>query len=53
METGWARHGVTATRGGVLVEASATGEQVLSVEVDLDVTTAYRESFPVLADRRL
>ena len=28
-------------------------QEVLSVEVDLAATTAYREAFPVLDDRRL
>ncbi len=44
---------VVSATGDVLAEASATDEEVLSVEVDLAATTAYRESFPVLADRRL
>ncbi len=43
---------VTAT-GEVLVEGSPTAQEVLSVEVDLDATTAYRAAFPVLRDRRL
>jgi predicted amidohydrolase len=43
---------VTAT-GEVLAEASATDEEVLSVEVDVAATAAYRRAFPVLADRRL
>jgi predicted amidohydrolase len=37
----------------VLVEASGSDEQVLSVDVDLEATTAYRKEFPVLDDRRL
>ena len=32
---------------------AGSGEQVLSVDVDLDAVTEYREAFPVLADRRL
>ncbi|GAA4410855.1 carbon-nitrogen family hydrolase [Fodinibacter luteus] len=55
---------VVTAAGEVLVEAPApaddgsadparAGERVLSVEVDLEATTAYRDSFPVLADRRL
>lgn len=47
------RSQVVAATGEVLAEASATQEDVLSVEVDLAGTTAYRRSFPVLADRRL
>ena len=34
-------------------EPGRAGECVLSVEVDLDAMRAYREAFPVLADRRL
>ena len=37
----------------VLAEASATDDEVLSVDVDLTATAAYRRSFPVLDDRRL
>ena len=45
-------------RGEVLAEATGDDhgravECVLSVEVDLDATTAYRTAFPVLDDRRL
>jgi predicted amidohydrolase len=32
---------------------AGTGEQVLSVEVDLEAVTQWREAFPVLKDRRL
>ena len=35
------------------VDPGRAGECVLSVEVDLAATTAYRQDFPVLADRRL
>lgn len=38
--------------GAVLVEAG-DGEEVLTVDLDLDVVAAARRSFPVLADRRL
>ncbi|QIM22195.1 apolipoprotein acyltransferase [Phycicoccus sp. HDW14] len=44
---------VVAATGEVLAEAAHTGAAVLSVDVDLTATTAYREAFPVLADRRL
>ncbi len=44
---------VVAATGEVLAEASRTAEEVLSVDVDLSVTAAYRRSFPVLDDRRL
>ena len=37
----------------MLAEASGNDQQVLSVDVDLAATTAYREAFPVLDDRRL
>ena len=44
---------VVSAAGEVLAEASATDEEVLSVDVDLTATAAYRRSFPVLDDRRL
>ena len=55
---------VVTASGEVLAEApgpaddggpgsGGVGQCVLSVDVDLAATTAYRESFPVLADRRL
>ena len=47
------RSQVVAATGEVLAEGSPSAEQVLSVEVDLGATVAYRERFPVLADRRL
>ena len=58
------RSQVVSATGEVLAEApgpgddrgadpARAGERVLSVEVDLAATTAYREAFPVLADRRL
>ncbi|MFP5336509.1 MAG: carbon-nitrogen family hydrolase [Actinomycetes bacterium] len=43
---------VVGPRGEVLAEAG-TGEEVLVVDVDLADVAAARESFPVLADRRL
>ncbi|MGL4178723.1 MAG: nitrilase-related carbon-nitrogen hydrolase [Dermatophilaceae bacterium] len=52
VEMGGCSQVVTAA-GEVLAEAATGGQEVLSVEVDLDTTAAYRESFPVLADRRL
>ncbi|HEX7188058.1 MAG TPA: nitrilase-related carbon-nitrogen hydrolase [Actinomycetes bacterium] len=39
--------------GVVVVEAAGDGEQVLSVDLDLDLVGATRTSFPVLGDRRL
>ena len=44
---------VVTASGEVLAEATGSEQQVLSVEVDLEATTAYREAFPVLDDRRL
>jgi predicted amidohydrolase len=50
-EMGGRSQAVDAT-GRVLAEAGA-GEEVLSVEVDIDAVRQWREDFPVLADRRL
>ena len=44
---------VVAANGEVLAQASGDEQQVLSVEVDLSATVAYRRAFPVLGDRRL
>ena len=44
---------VVSASGEVLAEASGNDQQVLSLDVDLAATTAYREAFPVLDDRRL
>jgi predicted amidohydrolase len=38
---------------GVVVAEAGTGEQVLSVEIDIDSVPDIRRKFPVLADRRL
>lgn len=43
---------VVDATGAVLASAGA-GEEVLSVEIDTAATHAWREAFPVLADRRL
>ena len=51
-EMGGCSQVVTAS-GEILAEGSPTDQQVLSVEIDLGATAAYRNSFPVLADRRL
>lgn len=45
------RSQIVSPRGAVLAEAG-TGEEVLSVELDLSEVTTYRAEFPVLADRR-
>jgi predicted amidohydrolase len=44
---------VVTASGEVLAEAAGGTQQVLSVDVDLEATTAYRRAFPVLDDRRL
>src|SRR5206468_12788931 len=58
--TGGAHSGVTMGGRSQVVDAAGTvlaqagdGEEVLTVDVDLDATDALRKSFPVLADRRL
>ena len=38
---------------GEVAAMAGSGEQVLSVEVDMSAVESYRESFPVLRDRRL
>lgn len=43
---------VVSATGEVLAEAGA-GEEVLIVDLDIAQITAWRETFPVLADRRL
>jgi predicted amidohydrolase len=47
------RSQVVTASGEVLAEAGGAEQEVLSVDVDLAATTTYRETFPVLADRRL
>ncbi len=44
---------VVDARGDVLAEAGPDDECVLQVDVDLAAVDAWREAFPVLADRRL
>ena len=44
---------VVTASGEVLAEAPGGEQQVLSVDVDLEATRAYRTAFPVLDDRRL
>ena len=43
---------VISAKGDALAMAG-TSEEVLSVEVDMDAVTTWREQFPVLRDRRL
>jgi predicted amidohydrolase len=38
---------------GVVLAEAGTGEEVLSVEIDIDTVPKVREKFPVLSDRRL
>ncbi len=58
--TGGAHSGVTmggrsqvVDQTGAVLARAGDGEEILVVDVDLDGIGAYRESFPVLADRRL
>lgn len=44
---------IVDARGAVLSEGSATEEAVLTVDVDVQDVRAWRDQFPVLADRRL
>jgi predicted amidohydrolase len=44
---------VVDARGEVVAEAGPDGEETLVVDVDLAAVDAWRETFPVLADRRL
>ena len=46
-------HSQVVSATGEALGMAGTDEQVLSVEVDLDAVTAWREQFPVLRDRRL
>jgi predicted amidohydrolase len=46
-------HSQVVLPNGDVVSVAGTHEQVLSVEVDMSMVGDYRESFPVLRDRRL
>ena len=46
-------HSQVVSATGEALAMAGTGEEVLSVEVDLDAVTTWREQFPVLRDRRL
>jgi predicted amidohydrolase len=46
-------HSQVVSATGEALAMAGTGEQVLSVEVDLGAVADYRERFPVLRDRRL
>ena len=46
-------HSQVISATGEALAMAGSGEEVLSVDVDLDAITAWREQFPVLDDRRL
>ena len=46
-------HSQVVSATGEALAMAGVGEQVLSVDVDLDAITTWREQFPVLRDRRL
>ncbi len=46
-------HSQVVSATGEALAMAGTSEQVLSVEVDMDAVTTWREQFPVLQDRRL
>lgn len=46
-------HSQVISATGEALAMAGSGEEVLSVEVDLDAVTTWREQFPVLRDRRL
>jgi predicted amidohydrolase len=46
-------HSQVVNAKGEALAMAGTDEQVLSVEVDLDSVSTWREQFPVLQDRRL
>jgi predicted amidohydrolase len=46
-------HSQVVSATGEALAMAGTAEQVLSVEVDLEAVTQWREAFPVLKDRRL
>jgi predicted amidohydrolase len=46
-------HSVVVDPMGTVVAEAGEDEQVLYADIDPDLATTWRESFPVLADRRL
>jgi predicted amidohydrolase len=46
-------HSQVISATGEALAMAGTAEEVLSVEVDMDAVTTWREQFPVLQDRRL
>jgi predicted amidohydrolase len=46
-------HSQVVSATGEALAMAGTAEQVLSVEVDMEAVTQWREAFPVLKDRRL
>lgn len=51
--TQMAGHSQVVSASGEALAMAGTDEQVLSVEVDMDAVSTWREQFPVLRDRRL
>ncbi len=46
-------HSQVVSASGEALAMAGTAEEVLSVDIDLDAVTTWREQFPVLRDRRL
>jgi predicted amidohydrolase len=46
-------HSQVVSASGEALAMAGTTEEVLSVDIDLDAVTTWREQFPVLRDRRL
>ena len=46
-------HSQVVSASGEALAMAGTGEEVLSVDIDLDAVATWREQFPVLQDRRL
>jgi predicted amidohydrolase len=46
-------HSQVVSASGEALAMAGTSEEVLSVDIDLDAVTTWREQFPVLRDRRL
>ena len=46
-------HSQVVDATGKVLAAAGADEQVLSIEIDTSAVAAWREAFPVLADRRL
>lgn len=46
-------HSQVVDAAGTILGAAGNGEEVLSVDIDTAATAAWRQAFPVLADRRI